>query len=805
MATGRHIQKKGPSNATPTPATGMFQPRPFAQTPKLKSTTTSELQTKVELGENSSRLSRMEISQPSNLQPKLAIGAPDDKYEQEADSIARQVVKHISSPTSPDANGADAAVQRQLFPTPSIMRLTVQRREATETGEASSDLESSISQAKGSGTPLGEPIRRQMEGAFGADFSGVKVHTDNTADTLNRSLSARAFTTGNNIFFKQGEYNPESSGGQELLAHELTHVVQQKSSPSIQCKLTPEQIKHANRIRKARGLKLLPVEDVEQFNTVDEAIDLDSAANPQAANPISDAIPQDSQSQVDQNDGSAETILKELKSWDKVKAEFSGDASTMQQFFDFRKQYVDGLISVLRHTYPGLIAKSVGSQDLTSDYDITISTPDSGNDVEAIKWFNAEVRNEFGVEPGTLFDTNLYAKDYLKVEENIDDSAKTEQNPDTDLAQPGGGFGGMGHLSQDVAALVKQRRYMKQVEWDRYVDSVVQSIDDPEQQALIRHQYEEADSVYQIFAHELLGEVEKELSASELEHIENHASLGKEEEEALKNEPDPAVREMLRKQLLNPDKLQAIAHDESDLVLKKSNELYLERMRKVRQIQATIRELGDGSPEKVEALKAQVKQLLGEACFFAAEAYHSEGAVKHIVAGVQGAKDPTKKAEIMNSLNPEHYLQSFNEQLGDFLKDLSHYAGQNSGKIFYRSSKYLYRLFLAVAELRQYKLPHLESLNIEQQHEAADKIAAKIDEKLVAIRKGKKPKENASETEKNEAAIAAMQGILNVNNPDELKTKILKMAQEFNSKVRSQSTELLAPDRNTSKTYFQNI
>jgi hypothetical protein len=66
-----------------------------------------------------------------------------------------------------------------------------------------------------------------MEPVFGADFSQVRVHTDTQANTLNRTLSARAFTTGRDIFFRQGEYRPGSSTGQELIAHELTHVVQQ--------------------------------------------------------------------------------------------------------------------------------------------------------------------------------------------------------------------------------------------------------------------------------------------------------------------------------------------------------------------------------------------------------------------------------------------------------------------------------------------------------------------------------------------------------------------------------------------------
>jgi hypothetical protein len=66
-----------------------------------------------------------------------------------------------------------------------------------------------------------------MESAIDADFSHVRGHADSQSDALNRSLNARAFTTGQDVFFRQGAYNPSSSGGRELLAHELTHVVQQ--------------------------------------------------------------------------------------------------------------------------------------------------------------------------------------------------------------------------------------------------------------------------------------------------------------------------------------------------------------------------------------------------------------------------------------------------------------------------------------------------------------------------------------------------------------------------------------------------
>jgi hypothetical protein len=94
-------------------------------------------------------------------------------------------------------------------------------------GDVTPEVEAAIQRERGGGQALDSAARAQMEPAFDADFSGVRVHTGGQADTLNRDLSARAFTTGQDIFFKQGEYSPGNAGGRELLAHELTHVVQQ--------------------------------------------------------------------------------------------------------------------------------------------------------------------------------------------------------------------------------------------------------------------------------------------------------------------------------------------------------------------------------------------------------------------------------------------------------------------------------------------------------------------------------------------------------------------------------------------------
>ncbi len=106
-----------------------------------------------------------------------------------------------------------------------------------EGGELDPGVESSIQRARGGGQALDAGVRAQMEPALGTDLGGVRVHTGAEADRLNRAVSARAFTTGRDVFFRQGEYNPGSSSGRELLAHELTHVAQQRGA-AVQAKLT---------------------------------------------------------------------------------------------------------------------------------------------------------------------------------------------------------------------------------------------------------------------------------------------------------------------------------------------------------------------------------------------------------------------------------------------------------------------------------------------------------------------------------------------------------------------------------------
>jgi hypothetical protein len=158
------------------------------------------------------------------IQAKLMVNPPDDQYEREADHVAAEVVSRINTPGAP-------AVQRQDLrgDEGTLMMKPVSHLSGGEGGIAvEPDVEARIEQARGGGQPLAGDIREPMERAFGADFSGVSIHTNNYAYRMNQALQARAFTVGNDIFFGLGETEFSSKAGQTLLAHELMHVLQQR-------------------------------------------------------------------------------------------------------------------------------------------------------------------------------------------------------------------------------------------------------------------------------------------------------------------------------------------------------------------------------------------------------------------------------------------------------------------------------------------------------------------------------------------------------------------------------------------------
>jgi hypothetical protein len=99
-------------------------------------------------------------------------------------------------------------------------------------GRVDRAVESAIAARRGQGRALDADVRERVGGRLGDPLADVRVHDDSVADELARSVSARAFTTGSDVYFAAGEYRPGTPDGDQLLAHELTHVVQQRGAPA---------------------------------------------------------------------------------------------------------------------------------------------------------------------------------------------------------------------------------------------------------------------------------------------------------------------------------------------------------------------------------------------------------------------------------------------------------------------------------------------------------------------------------------------------------------------------------------------
>ena len=152
------------------------------------------------------------------LQATLAVSHPTDSYEIEADRVAGEITNRH----------AESAVVNQ----PRISRLAGAGGALSDTGEVTSgelrsDFGSRLESVRHGGHALPDTTAAYMEERFGADFSGVRVHADSASQRLAFDLDARAFTQDRHICLAAGEYQPETESGQRLLAHELTHVVQQ--------------------------------------------------------------------------------------------------------------------------------------------------------------------------------------------------------------------------------------------------------------------------------------------------------------------------------------------------------------------------------------------------------------------------------------------------------------------------------------------------------------------------------------------------------------------------------------------------
>ncbi len=190
----------------------------------IESTTSSPFKTSYLQGRFGNQALLHLLGKP--LQTKLNLSDPDDIYEKEADRIADQVMRMPQS-----------HLQRKPLQT----HQTIQPEEIDENELISDETESCINRLSGQGSPISDEVRSFMEPRFGADFSNVRIHTDSNAASVAQQINAKAFTVGNDVAFNTGEYVPETENGKQLLAHELTHVLQQQSHQVQRENLTPPE------------------------------------------------------------------------------------------------------------------------------------------------------------------------------------------------------------------------------------------------------------------------------------------------------------------------------------------------------------------------------------------------------------------------------------------------------------------------------------------------------------------------------------------------------------------------------------
>lgn len=168
------------------------------------------------------------------FQPKLKINQPDDLYEKEADDVAEKLVQQKSIPRSNTffQRSNISTIQRKCEHCEEEPKLQRKEQNKTET-EAGSELENYIGGLNGGGNYLPSATNQFFSQKIGFNFSNVKIHTDDVAAKSAESINALAYTTGKNIVFNQNQYQPETDVGKKLLAHELTHVVQQNAQVNM--------------------------------------------------------------------------------------------------------------------------------------------------------------------------------------------------------------------------------------------------------------------------------------------------------------------------------------------------------------------------------------------------------------------------------------------------------------------------------------------------------------------------------------------------------------------------------------------
>jgi outer membrane protein OmpA-like peptidoglycan-associated protein len=193
---------------------------------------------------------KIHINAPVTVMPKLTVNQPNDIHELEADAVAEKVMSnpgtHADKGFGFPFRSKPVEIQRKCAKCEEEEK-NLQKKES---GNSTTPAYDTVNQAlRSPGQPLDTSTRNFMESRFRYDFSQVKIHTNSIAAESARKVNAHAYTVGNSVVFARGQYTPDTTAGRKLLAHELTHTIQQAPAgrSALQSKLnigainTPEE------------------------------------------------------------------------------------------------------------------------------------------------------------------------------------------------------------------------------------------------------------------------------------------------------------------------------------------------------------------------------------------------------------------------------------------------------------------------------------------------------------------------------------------------------------------------------------
>lgn len=300
----------------------------------------------------------------AQVQAKLEVGQPNDKYEKEADAMSEQVVQKIdgSISSSPIQNTTQQSNKNAV-------QLHKERTQDVDDNFSTNaeSLETRLNASKGAGKNLSKSTKLAMEPAFGADFSAVKIHTDATSIQMNQELGAKAFTHGSHVYFNNNQYQPESSDGKKLLAHELTHVIQQTGKNTAQRALEDEN--PSEKLSNAAQLDVQPKMGFE-FQTTNNSVTSGgkkltrSATKGKPVKPKKVTVPGNLKMEVDGKDGDIEFVTDPYDTWAPLEKEIQGAVAILEYIKKNVPVKVNGSGQSL---YAGFETRNYGKLDINVD------------------------------------------------------------------------------------------------------------------------------------------------------------------------------------------------------------------------------------------------------------------------------------------------------------------------------------------------------------------------------------------------------------------------------------------------------